>query len=662
MNKRNGSKKNIKDNNNKNIEIANQRRQNLKNMYVQIKKNIKTSFSREKQKNKLDIINCKKLSDISKKTERGNKNLLYSKKSEESRNNNKGILEKNKDEDIYNCDNDAFFSQTEKNIQLLYNKNYKQLKNKSLKPFVDIKNKYTDREEETINTKINKEKNEIKEEQNNNTNNNNLLVKNKKEIKALNMTNKEQYNDNNKTKQKSFEKRRPKLLINKKLIAKDELIKTKNILEKVKSARLTNNDSHKLNLNLNKEIKSRISSQNLINLKDKDLNLEMINHIKKIKKNKIMKQLTKYGNKNNSMTFNNPKKVILLNDTLIDTINKAKKKYSIVNIYNYPTIRNNIPKNFIFCSTDKKNPENSENNIKNDLSNMNCTCFNFNEMNLNSTLNNNLNGINNQNDNNKIMSNKNLYHNSSYNKSFSQEKIKTNFYSKPVARLKKRIFDSPSDKNNDNSLNDKDDINKNDSLEVNENEKNNNTIKDLLLMIKILNKIINAQKKIIEEYMSKNMELKKDIEIKDKEVKNYKNISLKLMFFIKKEMEFNALSEKNKKKIELENQIIKENKILKELMLLPEIKFKEKNKDNGGGIENNFDIKRKNFYKVNANETGSMTNFYRPSRRAINDEIKENGNNSVNPLYNGELITNQMINKKREKSYENKKKQRDKRN
>ena len=42
---------------NRKIEIINQRRQNFKNIYTQIKRNIKTSFSRTKQKNKLAQFN-----------------------------------------------------------------------------------------------------------------------------------------------------------------------------------------------------------------------------------------------------------------------------------------------------------------------------------------------------------------------------------------------------------------------------------------------------------------------------------------------------------------------------------------------------------------------------------------------------------------------------
>ena len=51
-------------------------------------------------------------------------------------------------------------------------------------------------------------------------------------------------------------------------------------------------------------------------------------------------------------------------------------------------------------------------------------------------------------------------------------------------------------------------------------------------IIKVLNQIINTQKKIIEEHLLNEYKLKKE-----NEMKNYKNICMKLMFFIKEEKE-----------------------------------------------------------------------------------------------------------------------------
>ena len=384
MIQKNQIKYNIK--NKKDNEIMNQRRQNFKNIYTQIKRNIKTTFSKTKQKNKLNNTNPKKITEnIIKKSDLNNINFFHNKRSEESRNNNKAKLDKkNTEEEIYEGTNDIFLNKTEKDLKLLYNKsNSKKTTNDYIKSNID--NKMKDKEKDLFNKRTNylsnKGKNVIKEEKKNNILNN-ILFHNKKmnnkELKSLNMSNKNKYYENNESKRKedSLDKI-PKLMINKKLITKEGFIKSKNIFEKINSARFDDIENHKLNLNFNKEIKSeikaisnkntsRISSQKLSDLKDRELNLDKI---KKIKKNKIMKQITKYK-KNHSMTMNDMNKILLLNDTFKDSIKKGKEKekYSIVNLYNYPTIRNNIPhqSNFIIDSIDK---ENSENNIKNDLPN-----------------------------------------------------------------------------------------------------------------------------------------------------------------------------------------------------------------------------------------------------------------------------------------------------
>ena len=77
----------------KNSDITNQRRQNIKNMYTQFKRNIKTTYSQNKQRNRLDIMTKKKLTEnLNKKNDSNNINLIFNKKSEESRNTNKAII------------------------------------------------------------------------------------------------------------------------------------------------------------------------------------------------------------------------------------------------------------------------------------------------------------------------------------------------------------------------------------------------------------------------------------------------------------------------------------------------------------------------------------------------------------------------------------------
>ena len=132
----------------KDNEITNQRRKNLKNIYTQIKRNIKTSFSQTNQKNKLNSGTSKKLTENkSKKSENNNIYFPNNKKSEESRNDNKAKLDKNNDGEICDGENDIFFNKTEKDIQLLYNKNYsKHSLNEGFKPNMDIKIRNDERE------------------------------------------------------------------------------------------------------------------------------------------------------------------------------------------------------------------------------------------------------------------------------------------------------------------------------------------------------------------------------------------------------------------------------------------------------------------------------------------------------------------------------------
>ena len=65
--------------------------------------------------------------------------------------------------------------------------------------------------------------------------------------------------------------------------------------------------------------------QKIVKLNDKEFDTDTINQIKKIKKNKIIRQLTKNNNKNQSMNIYSNNKSFLLNDTIKDSINEIKK-------------------------------------------------------------------------------------------------------------------------------------------------------------------------------------------------------------------------------------------------------------------------------------------------------------------------------------------------
>ena len=358
------------------------------------------------------------------------------------------------------------------------------------------------------------------------------------------------------------------------------------------------------------------------------------------------------------MNINTKNNTFLLNDNAFkNNINKEKKKFSIANIYNYPNINNNnqnIPfdKDIIFDSADKKNNDNRGNTYFNNYYNMDHTCINFNNM--NNTINNN--GVlNNTNEKNTPRSNN---RNSSFSKPYSQEKISSFFYSKPVARLKKRIFNSSSDKDFDNSNNNYEinnydfdnNYNDKDSLEDIKDDKNNANIifKKLLISIKILNQIINTQNNIIRENVKNVIKLKKEIEEKNKQIKDYKEICFKLMIYLKNENEINFVKDWNKKRISIQNQLLKENNILRILLSSSKINYTK--------INNN-----KTFYIANNNEGDSSINIYHLKKESINNpykkidynSIKNIRENSLNSLYNNNEIN--LINRKREKSYENRK-------
>ena len=77
----------------------------------------------------------------------------------------------------------------------------------------------------------------------------------------------------------SFEKI-PKLVINKKIMTKEDFMKSKNLFEKINSARLANIEIHKLNLNFTNEIKSEIKTLIFWRFEKKYIPSQQTNEIK----------------------------------------------------------------------------------------------------------------------------------------------------------------------------------------------------------------------------------------------------------------------------------------------------------------------------------------------------------------------------------------------
>ena len=677
----------IQEQKNQDINNKNQNPSTFKNLYAKIRKNIKISFQNSKNKNSINIIKSKRLiENANKKNHNYNINSFFAKKIEESRNckiNNKDELyDNNQDEELFDC-NDTIFTNNQKNVNI-HNTSYNKIIISNLKTSKN-ENKYDEHEKNYKRKELNyysyKDK-EYKDELK--THNNKIFLLNKsiksnKELKKIiigSNSDKKEYIHNNGLKNRinekeetSFFDQRIKLFLHKKLFAKEEFLKAKKTNETINSARLVNYNNHKLNINIdinnelkNDSIKKTLKMNNNLQ-KNSKLNDKDLDYKSKIKKNKLIRLLTKQNSKNHSISINSNHKTLFLNDTFKDNVNKTKKKYSIANIYNYPNIINNnnqtitYDKDMLFDSADKKNKDIEEKNFFNNMDN---TCISLsNTINMNNSINNNNNNSKKNNTNEKNIS-LSKYCNSS-KKPFNQGKISTVFDSNLNFGLIKRIFNSPSDKDIKNNITnylEMSNFNNNnkykDSLEIFNNKKDNCIYKELIIYIKILNQVINTQKKIIEDYIKKEINLKKEIEKKDKEIKTYKMACLKLMFYLKQEKEINISNEINKKRNMIENQLIKENNFLR--ILIGSSVFKIQKNINYRNNFNNLDIYNKSFCNSKSKENDSLVSFYNLKKDNYNNhyifQINKYCNTSKGKSGNRNI---NIFNKKRLKSYENRK-------
>ena len=147
--------------------------------------------------------------------------------------------------------------------------------------------------------------------------------------------------------------------------------------------------------------------------------------------------------------------------------------------------------------------------------------------------------------------------------------------------------------------------------------------------LNIINKITKIQNNIILELKQSQLILKNKLIKKYEEIKNYKNICLKLMWFIKDILFKNNL--KNKKLHTIQNQIIKENKILRKLFINKPV--------NRNSINHNIRT------ISNLNEQKSFFNIHNKSKDKTNTEHSSD-NGRMNTFENNDN------DKKRNKSYE----------
>ena len=664
--------------NDQNIQnISDKKESTFKVLYEKIRKNIKTSFTSSKMKKTVNKINSKKLTkNPSINNTSNNIDFIFTKKNEDSRNyfNNNMEFDNNKEDIIYDYSEKNYLNKTQKNVELssksknniLNINNGKTPNNSSKKDNIEIKYRKI-----TINNNSNKEnysKNNIKY-----FSSRNKRMKSKK-FKIFNIRrnlskNEKSENNINKNKKekngKNCIENKVKLLFNKrKIIPKEELFKNNNIYEKINSERLSYYHNDKLNKIIHNDYfsemknknKNRMNSQRNVKLNDKKFENFTVSQMKIIKKTKFLKQITNLSKKNHSMKLNKIKKKLFLNDAIRDKI-KKNNKFVMVNIFNCRNINNKNEtiqndRYFNYKTYEKKNSPQNNNNYYNKSQ----TYINFcKNIDMNST-------IKNKNEKESMIKYSNF---SLYNCS-SEEKRCSILYSKPISRLKNMILNSPSEKNIENNLNNiKDKYYKKNDFENNKenysiNNINNNNFKDLLISIKILNQIINTQKKIINDYIKNEINLKKEIEQKNKEIQNYKDVCLKLIFFLKSEKEINTSSELNKKRILIQNQLIKENNFLRKIMFNPKYIFQ---KTIYKANSNDLEMKNKSFFDTNIdeNENENLYNCLKLKRNHYNSiydkTLKENMENKLNYLYNNNTIERKIIinnNKKREKSYEKK--------
>ena len=197
---------------------------------------------------------------------------------------------------------------------------------------------------------------------------------------------------------------------------------------------------------------------------------------------------------------------------------------------------------------------------------------------------------------------KNKMINSEYNNNIHQTEIKNNI------KIERTIFFSFIKNNNIKNENEKDRFNLN-----------------------IINKIVKVQNNIILQLKQNQIFLKDELIKKYKEISNFKNICLKLIWFIKENLLKNNIN--NKKIQTIQNQIINENKILRKL----------------------FINKTVNNISINQNNNKKVTNDFKEKKLFHNtfNELKENNNtDSSNCQKRMNTFENNDNDKKRNKSFE----------
>ena len=630
--------------------IFNQKTKDGKDIFIKTNNNSKNIYMKPKERmyqypqviNNYDVnvkVNIKKLNDNNINIENMNISDLLGKKLGYNNRRNKSILNEKKD----------YFSKTDNNIKFL---DAIQVKQKAKKESLysnmiqDLKNEFKEIKQKHEIAKENKNKISNKEKYNKNIRNY-LFNENKMEInKAPYYNINKKYTWNNQSVNNSYNKKRNKNII-KETVTKDLITENNIFYNKMDNDNTnknkTQNNFYKLpnnnHINFeNEKTKTKEKAKNKEKMqKDNSQNLQnaiiYLNNEKT--KNKYFNLTNDFLNNN----INNDNSFINLraeNDCLNLTLkNNIKKKNSTTNMIK----EGKIMENYISSSNKQKEVINKCNSY---ISKKNISLFNntqkFVEKNVD--IGNDIEKI--EKNYKKIFVSKNVNNKNKLN----SDHPKLLYLDRRINKIKNKMIIKDYNNNiNHTEIKNNITIEKTISFSFIKNKINKiNEMSDSNL--NIINKIFKVQNNILLELKQKHFILKNELIKKYKEIKNYKNICFKLMYYIK---DILFKNNNNKKFLIIQNQIIKENNILRKLFFNKPVnidskyynnhvkymsdinerkifyntfnKFKEKNNS-----EQTSDCGRMNTFENNDNNKKRNKSFER-----ISDKYKTNPNsNNIN--------------------------------
>ena len=612
---------------------------NSKNIYMKPKERM---YQYPQVINNYDVnvkVNIKKLNDNNINIENMNISDLLGKKLGYNNRRNKSILNENKD----------YFSKTDNNIKFL---DAIQVKQKTKKESLysnmiqDLKNEFKEIKQKHEIAKENKNKISNKEKYNKNIRNY-LFNENKMEINKVPYYNiNKKYTWNNQSVNNSYNKKRNKNII-KEAVTQDLITDNNIIYNKMDNDNTnknkTQNNFYKLPNNNyinfeNEKTKTKEKAKNKEKMqKDNSQNLQnaiiYLNNEKT--KNKYLNLTNDFLNNN----INNDNSFINLraeNDCLNLTLkNNIKKKNSTTNMIK----DGKIMENYISSSNKQKEVINNCNSY---ISNKNISLFNdtqkFAEKDVD--IGNDIEKI--EKNYKKILVSKNVNNKDKLN----SDHPKLLYLDRRINKIKNKMIIKDYNNNiNHTEIKNNITIEKTISFSFIKNKINKiNEMSDSNL--NIINKIFKVQNNILLELKQKHFILKNELIKKYKEIKNYKNICFKLMYYIK---DILFKNNNNKKFLIIQNQIIKENNILRKLFFNKPVNIDSKNNNNHVKYMSDLN-ERKIFYntlnkfkeKNNSEQTsdcGRMNTFENndnnkkrnKSFERISDKYKTNPNsNNIN--------------------------------